>query len=40
MRLFKKIAMTIAALWCCLAVSAQTFEVDGIRGNRGMLKSC
>ena len=30
MRLFKKIAMTIAALWCCMAVSAQTFEVDGI----------
>ena len=30
MKQFKKIAMAIAGLWCCMAMNAQNFERDGI----------
>ena len=33
MKHFKKLAMTIVALWCCIAANAYDFEVDGICYN-------
>lgn len=33
MKQFKKLAMLIAGLWCCMAVNALDFEVDGIYYN-------
>lgn len=33
MKQFKKLAMAIAGLWCCMAANAHDFEVDGIYYN-------
>ena len=33
MKQFKKLAMAIAGLWCCMTANAHDFEVDGIYYN-------
>ncbi len=33
MKQFTKLALVIAGLWCCMAVNAHDFEVDGIYYN-------
>ena len=33
MKQFKKLAMAIAGLWCCMVVNAHDIEVDGIYYN-------
>ena len=33
MKQFKKLAMLIAGLWCCMAMNAHDFKVDGIYYN-------
>ena len=33
MKQFKKLAMLIAGLWCCMVANAHDFEVDGIYYN-------